>query len=139
MNMKAQLSGKGGIYAIINNVTGKFYIGKTQDFYKRYTTYSSAFKKGSNPGNKALVRDAIKYGRENFAFKVLEVVTSDELKDPRYLSILEEMYLNCAHFSVYNYTHRRYLKKKGIQFQFDSETGFYSWSIETLPIKELPQ
>ncbi|MGL4500714.1 MAG: GIY-YIG nuclease family protein [Planktothrix sp.] len=38
MNIKAQLSGKGGIYAIINNVTGKFYIGKTKEFYKRYTT-----------------------------------------------------------------------------------------------------
>lgn len=132
MSIKSQLSGKGGIYAIVNNVTGKFYIGKTKDFYKRYTTYSSAFKKGSNPGNKALVKDVIKYGRENFTFNILEVLTFGELKDPHYLSVLEEMYLNCAHFSVYNYTHRRYLKKKGIQFKLNSETGFYSWSIESL-------
>ncbi|MGE5657109.1 MAG: GIY-YIG nuclease family protein [Actinomycetota bacterium] len=132
MSIKSQLSGKGGIYAIVNNVTGKFYIGKTKDFYKRYTIYSSAFRKGANPGNKALVKDVIKYGRENFAFRILEVLTFDELKDPHYLSVLEEMYLNCVHFSVYNYTHRRYLKKKGIQFKLNSETGFYSWSIENL-------
>jgi len=132
MSIKSQLSGKGGIYAIVNNLTGKFYIGKTKEFYKRYTNYSSAFKKGSNPGNKALVKDVIKYGRENFSFKVLEVVTSDELKISWYLNALEEMYLNCAHFSVYNYTHRRYLKKKGIQFKLNSETGFYSWSLESI-------
>lgn len=36
MSIKSQLSGKGGICAIVNNLTGKFYIGKTKDFYKRY-------------------------------------------------------------------------------------------------------
>ncbi|PSF37612.1 hypothetical protein C7H19_08630 [Aphanothece hegewaldii CCALA 016] len=129
MNIKDKLSRIGGIYAVHNKITEKFYIGQTKDFYKRYTHYCSAFKNNGNTGNKALVRDVIKYGKENFSFKVLEIVSTQEMKDNTYLDALEDMYLNCAYFGVYNYSHRKKLKAKGIKIFWDKETGLYSWSM----------
>lgn len=129
--IKSKLLGKAGIYAIVNKVTGKFYIGQTRNLFKRYQGYAGAFKNDGNPGNRYLVKDVLKYGRENFFFRVLEFVDEVEIGlDFRYLKDLEDSYLNCADFSVYNHSHRRKLKLKGIRFKFDKETGLYSWSID---------
>jgi len=129
--IKSKLLGKAGIYAIVNKVTGKFYIGQTRNFFRRYQDYTGAFKNDGNPGNRYLVKDVLKYGRENFFFRVLEFVDEGEVAlDSRYLTELEDSYLNCADFSVYNHSHRQKLKLKGIRFKIDKETGLYSWSID---------
>lgn len=108
----ANLKGKAGIYAVINTVTKRFYIGCTTDFYKRRSHYSCAFR-GSGWCNVGLKRDVKTYGREFFVFRVLEEVTPLEAKQPGFLAALEDTYLNAASIDeVYNYTHRRMLRKK---------------------------
>jgi len=108
----SNLKGRAGIYAIVNIVTGRFYIGCTTDFYKRRSHYASAFR-GSAWCNFALKTDVKKYGTSSFVFRIIEEIDSLEVVQPGFLSALEDAYLNAASVDdVYNYTHRRILKKK---------------------------
>jgi group I intron endonuclease len=69
----------GYIYKIVNNITGKMYIGETveKDPEERWRGHQNAFRKGR--GCPAL-RDAIqKYGIENFRFEVM-VICFDEAR-----------------------------------------------------------
>jgi group I intron endonuclease len=107
-----KLRGKAGIYVIVNTVTGRFYLGSTTDFYKRRSHYASAFR-GSGWCNSGLKKDVQKYGASLFVFRVIEEVEYSEAKQPGFLSALEDAYLNSVSIDdVYNYTHRRMLKKK---------------------------
>lgn len=110
--MLNKLRGRAGIYAIVNTVTGRFYLGFTTDFYQRRSGYVSAFW-SSGWCNSGLKRDVKKYGASSFVFRVIEEVEPSEAKQPGFLFALEDAYLNCISVDdVYNYTHRRKLKKK---------------------------
>lgn len=99
----SNLRGKAGVYAIVNVVTGRFYIGCTTDFYKRRSHYASAFR-GSAWCNSSLKKDVKKYGADQFVFRIIEETDSLEANQPGFLSASID--------DVYNYTHRRMLKKK---------------------------
>jgi group I intron endonuclease len=105
------LRDRAGVYAIVNTITGRFYLGSTTDFYKRRSHYASAFR-GSGWCNSGLKKDVKKYGASCFVFRVIEEVESSEVSQLGFLSALEDAYLNAASIDdVYNYTHRRMLKK----------------------------
>jgi group I intron endonuclease len=63
----------GGIYAIINNLTGEMYIGSTRNFSKRRKHHKEQINKGYHQ-NKKLFRAIVKYGMINFSFEVLKKI-----------------------------------------------------------------
>ena len=92
-----------GIYAVINTVTGRFYIGSTMNLYKRKSHYSSALNGFDGSGVKPLLkREFQKYGRVSFVFRVLEYVHQDEITDERYLEDVENSWILAAHDQAYN-------------------------------------
>lgn len=128
MNLQRNIPQQPGIYGIINQLIEKFYIGKTTNLYKAYKNHIHAFATNDNLGYLYLIKDVIKYGKENFAFQIFEIVLPEEIIDNTYLNDLKDIYLNCAHFGVYNHSHRKKLKAKGITFKLDLETDLYSGS-----------
>jgi group I intron endonuclease len=64
---------KSGIYKILCICTGKFYVGSTENFRRRYTAHKTRLKKG-NHDNDYLQYSIIKYGIENFSFSIIEIV-----------------------------------------------------------------
>jgi group I intron endonuclease len=92
-----------GIYAVINIVTGRFYIGSTKNLYKRKSHYSSAFNGVRSSSVKPLLnREFQKYGRASFVFRVLEYVKQDEIVDEWYLENIENSWILAAHDLAYN-------------------------------------
>jgi group I intron endonuclease len=92
-----------GIYAVINKVTGCFYIGSTTNLYKRRSHYSSAFNGSLGIGVKPLLRREFKkYGREAFMFRVLECVPKSEVEDKKYLEALENCWILASGNLLYN-------------------------------------
>lgn len=67
-----------GIYAIVNLVNSKLYIGSTMNFNKRRLSHFSKLRKGQHP-NSYLQNAYHKYGKENFVFIILKQCTSDML------------------------------------------------------------
>lgn len=86
-----------GIYAIVNLVNGKFYIGsaatntdesvKKQGFYYRWTAHVNRLKAG-NHKNCHLQRAWNKYGASSFKFQILEFV------EPERCIEVEQVYLD---------------------------------------------
>ncbi len=79
----------GGIYFILNKITGKRYIGSTNNFDKRKHNHFRALEKGIHRNYK-LQCSANKYGINNFefgVFKTLHILTSDNLthQEQKYL------------------------------------------------------
>jgi len=64
---------KSGIYAIINAVNGKFYVGSSQNIKERWARHQRDLRKGIHR-NKHLRRAWKKYGEGSFYFGVLEPV-----------------------------------------------------------------
>lgn len=64
-----------GIYAIINVVNGKVYIGSTTNFETRWKDYREDLIRGSH-GNSYLQRSWDKYGRCAFVFMICEYIDS---------------------------------------------------------------
>ena len=60
-----------GIYAIINQVNGKIYVGSSKDLKHRKQSHFSSLALG-NHKNEYLQRSFNKYGKQFFEFKVLE-------------------------------------------------------------------
>ena len=60
-----QIEGIPGIYAVVNLITGKTYIGATHNLYRRTKEHLN------RSSNKALRADVILYGKKNFDFKIL--------------------------------------------------------------------
>lgn len=84
-----------GIYQVKNLVNNKILIGSSKNLPARINRFKFELKYGTG-GNKALIKDYINYGEENFVFEIL-----DELKpkdDSGYdytedLKVLEEMWI----------------------------------------------
>lgn len=68
---------EGGVYRILNLVTGRFYYGSTYRFKKRYDSHKATLE-SSKHTNTFLLHEYRKYGSENFVFEVIEVVDGDE-------------------------------------------------------------
>lgn len=68
-----------GIYAIVNKITGKMYIGQSIHVYNRIRSHFTALSKGHD--NLKLQRSVNKYGIENFYGKVIQIITNPYLLD----------------------------------------------------------
>lgn len=70
-----------GVYAIFNNQNGKVYIGKTTGKLEKYIRVErlQALRAGKMH-NKALQKDFIKYGEENFDFYILEKFSISDIE-----------------------------------------------------------
>jgi len=67
-----------GIYAIINVLSQKLYIGSSNDMYKRFKQHKRALIKNKH-NNYKLQRAWNKYGSEVFEFQILETVSENLL------------------------------------------------------------
>lgn len=67
---------KQGVYLIRNSVTGKIYVGSTQDFSRRWREHQNHLKCGVHPA-KRLLADFWRYGLEALTFEVIEEVSID--------------------------------------------------------------
>jgi group I intron endonuclease len=65
------------IYAIINNINGKMYIGSSKDFVKRSWEHFNALKLNKHV-SKYLQRSYNKYGKENFSIEIIENINNLE-------------------------------------------------------------
>jgi group I intron endonuclease len=74
------------IYIMVNNITGQIYIGQTVDFDRRMDEHF----KGRNADSQRIDRACLKYGREAFTCKPLEIF--DEY-DKDVLDDAEEFYI----------------------------------------------
>jgi len=96
------LSGKGGIYSLVNTVNDKQYIGSAKDFYIRLNEHL----KYRNNSNVALQKAFIKYGFDKFKIYIYEYFTyQSKIISHKSLTELETSYI--AKFSLatlYNFT-----------------------------------
>lgn len=79
-----------GVYAILNEVTGKLYIGSAINLKRRKDRHFSDLVGGYHH-NRYLQRAFNKYGLDVFSFHVIEIVEDHELLIPR-----EQFYMNEA-------------------------------------------
>lgn len=71
-------AGKGGIYALRNNINGKLYIGCTFRFTQRKSSHLGQLFRGTHQ-NTYLQKSYDKYGKDAFEFLVLEIIEDSEL------------------------------------------------------------
>ena len=80
-----------GIYEIVNLVNNKFYIGYASiSFGDRRDSHFACLRNGYH-FNKYLQFDFDKYGEENFEFKILEIIKSDDIE---YFKEREKYYIS---------------------------------------------
>lgn len=78
-----------GIYKIINNIDGKFYIGSSVNLYNRSIAHNKMLL-SNNHDNQYLQNAFNKYKGENFTFEILEVVNDNtNLRKLEYKYILD--------------------------------------------------
>lgn len=82
-----------GIYKITNKINGKFYIGQSISIENRFQDHKAP---RSSKRNYPICRAIKKYGKENFAFEVIEICQQDELnqKEIEYIKTL------CPHYNI---------------------------------------
>lgn len=69
-----------GIYAIVNKVNGKMYIGQSVNITSRWKNHRKTSRNDNDKGyHYPLYRAIRKYGLENFDFIILEVCSEEEL------------------------------------------------------------
>lgn len=90
-----------GIYEIINTITKDTYIGSTtRNFNSRFSQHKSSYKgyllKNKKATHPILYKAYIKYGIENFEFKIIKAFINkkDSLKTKEIISWVEEKYIN---------------------------------------------
>jgi group I intron endonuclease len=111
-----------GIYKIIHKESGKYYIGRTNNFKRRWYRHKYELNKNKHD-NQHLQNAWNKYGKNNFDFCVVEYVENNfnKLKETeeKYLKIIYEdkknwnnKYYNLSEFSGDQYQHSEETKKK---------------------------
>lgn len=98
--MSNTLSGKMGIYQIVNLTDGKKYIGSSNNLYNRKAKHFSALR-NNNHYNYYLQRAFNKHGEANFSFEVIEFVNTIEELLPREQYYIE-LYQVCDRDKGYN-------------------------------------
>jgi len=83
---------KWGIYRILNLINNKYYIGSSKNITKRIREHKRLLRKGEHE-NKHLQSAWNKYGEQNFVFEIIQIISSDELKNNCYLRDLETKYI----------------------------------------------
>lgn len=91
------MENKSGIYKILNLADGKFYIGSTKNFSKRWAQHQADLISG-NHGNRYLQRAFNKYGKDLFEFQILSYQEEENLLKEE--QILLDFY--CKDPSCYN-------------------------------------
>lgn len=108
---KAQSFNKIGIYAIVNSMDNKMYIGKSKNIYLRIKDHITRLNTKNTDENIHLIRAWYKYGKDNFKYIILEHFEKfDE-------SLLKERELYWILF--YDTTNR----KKGYNLRLDTSTN----------------
>lgn len=109
MKIKTLDKGKCGIYIIRNIVNGKVYIGKSNNIYKRITAHICGLTaRRAKEENPHFIAAWHKYGKECFAYSVLEECSTDLLSE-------KELYWMQYYDSVNT--------KKGYNKRLDSKGG----------------
>lgn len=75
--------GKIGIYVIINNLSGKKYVGQSTNIQRRWYNHRSKSMHPRKPDEfrNLLYQDIRKYGLENFSIEILEECEKEQLKE----------------------------------------------------------
>ena len=93
-----------GIYKITNLINNQLYIGKTNNFERRWKDHQRlAFSEGHKEYDKTLYKAIRKYGIENFSFEIIE-----ELEDYSIAGKREQYWI-----SYYNSYYNGYNESKG--------------------------
>ena len=111
-----------GIYKIIHKESGKYYIGRTNNFKRRWYRHKYELNKNKHD-NQHLQNAWNKYGKDTFDFCVVEYVENNFIKlketEEKYLKIIYEdkknwnnKYYNLSEFSGDQYQHSEETKKK---------------------------
>lgn len=79
-----------GIYKIINETTGKYYVGSSINIHKRWKKHRKMLR-GKCHDNNHLQRAWLKYGQESFKF-----VIAEEVPESMSLTDVEQKYLDIA-------------------------------------------
>lgn len=91
------------VYGIYNKINGKIYIGKTKNFKLRISTHIRIAKSDSKIYGKFAIHNAIrKYGEDNFLYKILDTVKSEEIafdREKQWIKLLTEL-----NYILYNLT-----------------------------------
>lgn len=101
--LRGRLEKQGGIYKIVNNKNGRFYIGSTKCFHNRIRDHKSALR-SSIHRNQFLQHDYNKCGMESFVYEILEVIESDDqkvriLREKEYIDIYYDNQIMCYNIS----------------------------------------
>lgn len=72
----SDLTGKAGVYMLKNNITKKFYIGKSVNLKKRFNNYLIPKRLHENPSR--INRALLKFGYNNFSLTILEFCDDDK-------------------------------------------------------------
>lgn len=84
-----------GIYKIVNKCNNKYYVGRTNDFDKRWKKHKSDLNKNRHP-NDMLQHSWNKYGENNFEFIIVECSNDCLLRlEQKYLTIAENEQDKC--------------------------------------------
>lgn len=93
-----------GVYAIINKINRKCYIGSSSNIYGRWSSHLSELKNNKHK-NQKLQRAWNKYGENNFVFEMLEIFSDKQMDKLEFRKILikrEQYYLNLILFANEN-------------------------------------
>ena len=85
-----------GIYAIVNRINGKFYIGSTvnkKGFKNRFNQHLRQLRKKKHHSI-ALQRAWDKYGETNFSFFILREISDREITTSKFVTNIEQQYLD---------------------------------------------
>jgi group I intron endonuclease len=86
-----------GLYAVVNKVNNKAYIGSSTNVERRLVVHKSYIKTNRFLHYQAYADDAVKYGVDNFEFKIIaKTETAEEAKE------LETAFLECFIDDLYN-------------------------------------
>lgn len=104
---------KSGIYALVNTINGKIYIGSSQDLSKREQAHTAALKRGQ-PINAYLRNACIKYSADAFSFIIIEYCDISALEER------EKFHIEKTHPSLC-YNIRRDPYRHGSDFKMHTE------------------
>jgi len=88
--------GKSGIYRWTHLITGKSYVGSSNDLKQRFTTYYSNkdMRNRLKRSRSIIYRAILKYGRDNFSLDILEYCKKNVLleREQYYIDLLKPKY-----------------------------------------------